>query len=1314
MANRKSGSSNRGIERQTPKFPIFASLLRELESQLQQHVLVHHSAQGQEIAFPNDSMQKRISPVILAKHSKSSLDIARVLSACLSTLTAIFLPAIATSQSITSDGSTGTIVTPNNNPTPPGTEVYDITGGQLSQDGQNLFHSFGQFGLGTNQTANFIVPADSAIANILGRVTGGNPSIINGLIQVTGGNPNLFLMNPAGIIFGANAQLNVPADFTATTATRIGLGNNNWFDAVGTNDFAALTGPPSTFAFGTPGTPGAIVNAGQLAVQDGKNLSLLGGTVVSTGQLRAPGGKITVAAVPGENLIRISLDNHLLNLEIQPCSGNCTPTDLSNASLPNPLSLPQLLTGRPDDVDTGLTVNANQEVLTPSGIVIPQSPGTAVISGDASPPADASITTSSSQIGGSVQLRGSFIGLVEGVQIDASGTTGGGNVLIGSDFRGQNTVSNDLRTFVGSDVTINADATSGNGGEIRVFSGNTTRFLGSVSTRGGNGGNGGFVGILGTENLTFSGIADTSAQNGNRGTLLLSSGNLTLTDAAASATPTSPVTDISQILLSDNSIGSNTISWGQIAELATNNNITLEGTGAIAIADVVGNTPSVTQNNLVNLGQNTGNLTLRSTKGAITFNDPNDTIQTSGSALTLEALTNITAGNLLTNGGAVTLNSATGSITTRQIDTSSPSTNGGAITLNAQTGNITTLDINASSISRNGGTVTLNAPKGSIASGHINTSSRAGDGGRASLNSQKDISVNFIDTRSLGNGTGGNIEITTSNLFRATGTNSSNASLSTTGGTRGGSISIRHGGGTLGVPFTVGSEYNGKNGTAGAISTGTTNQITSRVFPSSDSLGNPPSDIQILTQGNQPLPLPQIQVVNQTQPVNSSSQQDSSSQSQNNTNTVPPAASSPSPVEIDTGFTEVEESFTQDFEQYFDRNFTAASQTITQARDTLQQIDRVTGVKPALIYAVFAPATIDPQATTVGQKPQPTDQLELLLVTSEGKTVRKRVEGATRDRVLRMALEFRNSVTNLRSPHDYLSSAQQLYKWLVEPLEVELQAQKIDNLVFLVDSGLRSIPIAALHDTQGFLVERYSVALMPSLNLTDTRYRNIQKSQILAMGAETFPDQKPLPAVPVELSVITQQLWRGKAFLNSAFTLENLKAQRKESSFSIIHLATHADFLPGTPENSYIQLGDGKLRLNQMPQLNWRNPPVELLVLSACRTAVGNEQAELGFAGLAVHSGVKSAMASLWVVSDEATLGLMTQFYRQLKSTPIKAEALRQAQLAMLKGSIYIKSGKLYTPQGEIPLPPELKELSERQLTHPYFWAAFTMIGNPW
>jgi filamentous hemagglutinin family protein len=132
---------------------------------------------------------------------------------------------------------------------------YDISGGALSSDGKNLFHSFNQFGLNQNQIANFL--SNSSIQNILGRVTGGNPSVINGLIQVSGGNSNLFLMNPAGIIFGAGASLNVPAAFTATTATGMGLttatnSDTNWFKAVGTNNYAALQGTPSVFDFSHP------------------------------------------------------------------------------------------------------------------------------------------------------------------------------------------------------------------------------------------------------------------------------------------------------------------------------------------------------------------------------------------------------------------------------------------------------------------------------------------------------------------------------------------------------------------------------------------------------------------------------------------------------------------------------------------------------------------------------------------------------------------------------------------------------------------------------------------------------------------------------------------------------------------------------------------------------------------------------------------------------------------------------------------------------------------------------------------------------
>ncbi len=120
------------------------------------------------------------------------------------------------------------------------------------------------------------------------------------------------------------------------------------------------------------------------------------------------------------------------------------------------------------------------------------------------------------------------------------------------------------------------------------------------------------------------------------------------------------------------------------------------------------------------------------------------------------------------------------------------------------------------------------------------------------------------------------------------------------------------------------------------------------------------------------------------------------------------------------------------------------------------------------------------------------------------------------------------------------------------------------------------------------------------------------------------------------------------------------------------------------------------------------------MVLSACRTAVDDEKAELGFAGLAVQAGTKSALASLWYVNDVGTLGLIGEFYQHLKTSAIKAEALRQAQIDMLTGKVYLHNGKLHWPQGEVLLPPELAKTGNTNFSHPYYWAAFNMIGSPW
>jgi CHAT domain-containing protein len=421
--------------------------------------------------------------------------------------------------------------------------------------------------------------------------------------------------------------------------------------------------------------------------------------------------------------------------------------------------------------------------------------------------------------------------------------------------------------------------------------------------------------------------------------------------------------------------------------------------------------------------------------------------------------------------------------------------------------------------------------------------------------------------------------------------------------------------------------------------------------------------------------------------------------------------------------------------------------TLERAQTSLREVEQITGLKPALIYAFFQPKTSttleqnsesqpgqtaqpkqtlwqsSPSGFTSGaeqllpktQQVQPTDELELVVVTSSGTIIRRRVEGATRERVIAMAREFHSTVTNSRNARAYLGPAQQLYKWLIAPIESDLQAQQINNLSFIMDGGLRSIPIAALHNGKRFLVEQYSAGLMPSLSLTDTRYVDVRNLKILAMGASEFTDQKSLPAVPFELSEIVGKLWQGKSFFNETFTLDNLKSARAKEHYGIIHLATHGEFLPGKPSNSYIQLWNSRLGLDQLKQLGWRdNPPVELLVLSGCRTALGDEQAELGFAGLAVLAGVKSAMGSLWYVSDEGTLGLMTTFYKQLRQVPVKAEALRQAQLAMLKGEVRLEKGKLSTGRESISLPPELAKLGDKDLTHPYYWSSFTMIGNPW
>ncbi len=343
----------------------------------------------------------------------------------------VLLSAPVTAQSITAaqDG-TNTIILPNG-------QRFDITGG--TQAGANLFHSFQQFGLSQGQIANFL--SQPNIQNILGRVVGGDPSVINGLIQLTGGNSHLYIINPAGVIFGANASLNVPASFTATTANGIQVGNS-WFGMnTSASDLKNLTGTPNAFAFTSPSTniqgqtSGVIVNQGNLNVSQGKSITLVGGIVINTGTIATANGNINIVAVPNGKYVRITPEGSPLSLDL-PIS---TQQELGSPKPISGIDLPKLLAG--------------------SGIAVPSQAGTAIATGNLTAAninvlANRYDTTQASLNATNIQQGWNFVFIdstIKNYQTLLDGTNGGSSVtVINPDQYGIRQVSATLATVTGA------------------------------------------------------------------------------------------------------------------------------------------------------------------------------------------------------------------------------------------------------------------------------------------------------------------------------------------------------------------------------------------------------------------------------------------------------------------------------------------------------------------------------------------------------------------------------------------------------------------------------------------------------------------------------------------------------------------------------------------------------------------------------------------------------------------------------------------------------------------------------------------------
>ncbi|MBD2354323.1 CHAT domain-containing protein [Tolypothrix sp. FACHB-123] len=290
--------------------------------------------------------------------------------------------------------------------------------------------------------------------------------------------------------------------------------------------------------------------------------------------------------------------------------------------------------------------------------------------------------------------------------------------------------------------------------------------------------------------------------------------------------------------------------------------------------------------------------------------------------------------------------------------------------------------------------------------------------------------------------------------------------------------------------------------------------------------------------------------------------------------------------------------------------------------------------------------------------------------------------------------ELRKSLVNPAAKNTVKKRSQQVYDWLIKPIESELPARQVNTLVFVLDGALRNIPMASLYDGKQYLIEKYAIALSVGLQLLDPKPLLTQQIRALTAGLTQPPpgynNFPPLPAIKSEVELIAKSGVATTSIIDEQFTRKALETKVNTVPFNIVHLATHGQF-SSRAEDTFILAADGPINVTQFDSLlrtrDESTPQaVELLVLSACQTATGDNRAALGLAGTAVRAGARSTLASLWQIDDRSTALFVGAFYQQLKDGKVtKAQALRNAQLQLLQHPNY---------------------------NNPSFWSAYVLIGN--
>ncbi|MDH5514875.1 MAG: CHAT domain-containing protein [Gammaproteobacteria bacterium] len=358
----------------------------------------------------------------------------------------------------------------------------------------------------------------------------------------------------------------------------------------------------------------------------------------------------------------------------------------------------------------------------------------------------------------------------------------------------------------------------------------------------------------------------------------------------------------------------------------------------------------------------------------------------------------------------------------------------------------------------------------------------------------------------------------------------------------------------------------------------------------------------------------------------------------------------------------VEQFKTAELEDYFQDDCVAALQSRTSGLDQL-------GSHTAVIYPIILQ-----------------DRTELIVSLPEG--IEQFTAPVNAESITDEIRKFRHKLEK-RTTRQYLPHAQILYDWLIRPASESLHAARIKTLVIVPDGALRTIPWSALHDGSEFLIKNYAVAYTPGLQVTDPQALNREDMQVLLSGlTQSVQDFPSLPYVKDELEHINA-IYNGTVLMDQDYHSENLSSALEETPFSIVHIASHGSF-DSNPNKTFLLTYNGKINMDELEQFvgigRFRDKPIELLTLSACQTAAGDDRAALGLAGIAVKSGARSALATLWFVNDQTTSLLTTDFYNFLTQAEIsKAQALQKAQI---------------------------KVLSDRRYRHPGYWSPYLLIGN--